>query len=760
VLVYVVGPIALALLFVLRHFGLVAKVPDWAYALAILGGSMSSMLVERWPDVPRGSLRLHLRVAAHVGGVTSVIYLSGWGPALGIAFAFSALSDLEQSGARAWRATLGWSLAGCAAGQALVLAGWAPSFLSTSQAQTIGFLGAFVFAIAIRMAGAVGEHKEQADALLEEQTMQVARARDDAQRSEAHHRAVVENAAEGILTFAVDGTIGSFNAAAEAMFGWTAAEIVGQPGAKLLPPDRQDAVMELFETYRSIGPSAVRHHEVESTGVRRDGTQFPMMVSTSAIPIEGSSPMVSGIIRDLSDQKRFEARLAHMGLHDPLTGLPNRVMLSDRLEQALARVRRRARMCGVLFVDLDRFKSINDTLGHTVGDQLLIEAATRIQGAARETDTVARFGGDEFVVLCEDLEGVHQATDFADRILVALQAPYHLAGDDAITVDASIGIALSHDGTETADTILGNADTAMYRAKDNGRGRHELFDETMQQWIKTRVALDVALRQALPRGELRVFCQPFIAADTGAIRGFEALVRWERPGFGLVAPDSFIPAAEENGLIVDIGAWVLDQACHHAASWARRWPEKRLGIAVNLSTRQLLAGNIVETVKGALARSGLDPTMLTLELTESTFVDDALGAQTLLRELRGLGLSLALDDFGTGYSSLTYLRAFPIDILKIDKSFIHAIGAEPQDTAIVAAVIALANKLGLSIVAEGVENREQLAVLLDLHCPYLQGYLFSRPRPIDEAADLVEGPALGVATASGSRLSSAEHLTS
>lgn len=743
-LAYVVGPIALLVLLVLRHFGLVAKVSVWAYVGAIVGAQVSGRLVERWPDAPRGSLRLHVRVFVHVAAVTSVVYMSGWGPALGMAFAFSALADLQQSGAAAWRATLGWSVAGCMVGQALVLEGWMPSFLSLSQAQTIGLLGAFVFAIAIRMAGAIGEYKERAEALLGEQTAQADRAKDDAQRSAAHHRAVVENAAEGILTIDFDAMVGSFNAAAEAMFGWTATEIVGQPVATLVPEDLHDALGEFLATYRSVWHPATQRSNVEIRGVRRDRTEFPMVVSTSAITVDGSATTISAIVRDLSDQKRFEAQLAHQGQHDPLTGLPNRVMLIDRLKQALARVRRHDRMCGVLYVDLDRFKSVNDTLGHTVGDQLLIEAAARIQAAVRETDTVARLGGDEFIVLCEDIDGVHHATDFAQRIIAALQTPFRLGDDDA-HVSASIGIAFSVDGTETADAILANADIAMYRAKDTGRSRCELFDETMQQWITSRVALETDLRQALPRHELRLFCQPFIAADTGTIRGFEALLRWERPGFGLVTPDEFIPVAEETGLIVDIGAWVLEEACRHAASWARRWPDKRLGISVNVSSRQLLSGDILDVVTSALARTGLDPTTLTLELTESTFIDDAISAQTLLRELRGLGLNLALDDFGTGYSSLTYLRAFPINILKIDKSFVHAIGTEQDDTAIVAAVIALAENLGLNVVAEGVENHEQLAILQRLRCPYFQGYLFARPRPIDDVADLVEGPTLAVA---------------
>ncbi|MGO9876607.1 MAG: putative bifunctional diguanylate cyclase/phosphodiesterase [Acidimicrobiia bacterium] len=762
---YVVGPIALALLLVVRHFGLVAKVSPWAYVGAVAGSQITGRLVERWPDAPRGTLRLHVRVAVHVASVMAVIYISGWGPALGMAFAFTALADLQQSGAAAWRAALGWSLVGCAAGQALVLVGWVPSFLSRSQAQTIGFLGAFVFGIAIRMAGAVGEHKERADALLAEQMQQASAARDEAQqsrdearrsrdeaqrsrdearRSEAHHRAVVENAAEGILTVDVDGTIRSFNAAAEAMFDWTAAEIVGRRITTILPPMLHGPLADFTASVRSDGHSAAQRNDVEVAGVRRDGTQFPMMISTSAITIDGAAPTISGIVRDLSDQKRFEAQLAYQALHDPLTGLPNRLMLIDRLDRARARCRRHNRICGVLYVDLDRFKSVNDTLGHAVGDQLLKEAAVRIQHAVRETDTVARLGGDEFVVLCEDIDDVHHATDLAERIITTLQAPFRL-GDDDPHVSASIGIALCADGVETADAILANADIAMYRAKDNGRSCYELFDEAMQQWVSTQVTLEAALRGAVPHNELRLYCQPIVEADSGIIRGFEALVRWERPDHGLIPPDQFIPTAEETGLIVEIGAWVLGHACDHAAKWARHWPDRRLRIAVNVSSRQLLTGDFVDTVTSTLTRTGLDPRLLTLELTESTLIDDAITVEPLLRQIRTLGVNLALDDFGTGYSSLTYLRAFPINIVKIDKSFVRAIGTEREDTAIVAAVIALAKNLGIDVVAEGIEQPEQLAVLHQLGCPYLQGYLFAHPQPIHEAPTLLDTPHVGFA---------------
>ena len=416
-------------------------------------------------------------------------------------------------------------------------------------------------------------------------------------------------------------------------------------------------------------------------------------------------------------------------------------MLADRLDQMLTRARRNGRICGVLYVDLDRFKSINDTLGHAQGDLLLVQAAARLEEAVRETDTVARVGGDEFVVLCEDLDSVHHATDVAQRIIASLRAPFQL-DDDTVNVSASIGIALCADGSARVDTLVANADIAMYRAKGHGRDCYELFDEAMQEWVTTQLALEIGLRQAVVRDELRLVYQPIIDARDATVRGFEALVRWERPGFGLVPPDEFIAIAEETGLIIDIGAWVLDQACRQAAQWSERWPDRRLEISVNVSSRQLATTDIIDTVRDAIARTGLDPTQLTLELTESTLIEDTINTQAILNELRSLGVNLSLDDFGTGYSSLTYLRAFPINIVKIDKSFVRTLGTEREDTAIVAAVIALANNLDIKVVAEGVETHEQLAVLLQLRCHYLQGYLFSAARPAPDVAEMIETPPL------------------
>jgi diguanylate cyclase (GGDEF)-like protein/PAS domain S-box-containing protein len=722
------GPCAAAAIVVLRGFHLVARTPIWVFPAILVGGQALTTLCGFWWDRAQTRVRLHVKIASQALVVTAAIYATGWGPALAIGLVLVGQETLTSAGASSQRALLGWNLSCLVVGQSLIALGWAPTLIPTPEVHGLAVLMGIGIAFSSRSLRSALIEKEDAA---------------------ARYQAVVESAAEGILTVGLDGTIGSFNGAAETIFGWTASEVVGRPVAMLIPEEFHGDLAEVSTGLRSAGYTAAQHRDVEISGVRRDGTQFPMMVSTSAIAVNGSAPVISGIVRDLSDQKRFEAHLTHQAFHDALTGLPNRVMLADRLDQALARARRHQRMCGVLYVDLDRFKAVNDTLGHAVGDQLLMDAALRICGAVRETDTVARIGGDEFVVLCEDIESVHVA-ELAKRIIASLQEPFRL-GEDAPYISASIGIALSIAGDETADAILANADIAMYRAKENGRSCYELFDEAMQQWVSAQVALETALRHAVSRNELRLYAQPIVEADSGIVHGFEALLRWERPGFGLVDPDSFVPVAEETGLIVDIGAWVLGEACRHAARWARRWPKRQLNVAVNVSSRQLLAGDIVDIVDATLKRTGLDPRLLTLELTESTLIDDAVTVEPLLRQLRARGVNLALDDFGTGYSSLTYLRTFPINIVKIDKTFIRAIGTEREDTAIVAAVIALAKNLGLDVVAEGIETHEQLAVLHQLACPYMQGYLLARPRPIQGALDLLDSPALDPAPMSGSR---------
>lgn len=561
------------------------------------------------------------------------------------------------------------------------------------------------------------------------------------QAARARFEALVEHSSDAISITSPDGVVSYISPAVTAITQEPAEAILGTKlRDRVFPDDRPKVESAMREIMAEEGSSATYECRVR----QRDGS-FRHVEITATNQLH--EPAIRGIVsngRDITDRVEATGLLAHQAMHDSLTGLPNRAMLTIRLNQTLARVRRHHRMCAVLYVDLDRFKLVNDTLGHSAGDQLLIEAASRIQAAVRETDTVARLGGDEFVVLCEDIDGIHEAAEMAQRLITMFDRSFRL-GDDDPQVGVSIGIAFSADGTEEAEVILANADIAMYRAKNSGRHCYELFDEAMQLWIKTTVALETALRLAVDRNELRLYCQPIVEANTGLIREFEALVRWERPDFGLVAPDGFISTAEETGSIIDIGAWVLDEACQHAAIWTRLWPERRLRVSVNVSSRQLVAGDFADVVSGVLTRSGLDPTLLTLELTESTLIDDPVNVAPLLHELRGMGINLALDDFGTGYSSLTYLRSFPFNVIKIDKSFVRTIGTEHEDAAIAAAVIELAESLGLAVIAEGVETDQQLSVLQQLACHYMQGYLFARPLPIGDATELLQAPNLGIA---------------
>jgi diguanylate cyclase (GGDEF)-like protein len=426
------------------------------------------------------------------------------------------------------------------------------------------------------------------------------------------------------------------------------------------------------------------------------------------------------------------ARLeANRRLHDPLTDLANRQLLVEQLDHALSRIRRTDALLAVLYVDLDRFKQVNDSFGHDAGDELLLQAARTLRNAVRENDVVARLGGDEFAVLCEDLTDQTGAVEVAVRILEAFDQPLTCAKRE-LYVTSSIGVAFSTHGAESPDALLRDADAAMYRAKRSGRNRIEVFDETMRHLIAHRLELTSALHHAVEQGELRVHYQPIYARDAKTVRGYEALVRWERPGFGLLKPGEFMDVAEDSGAILAVGEWMLGEVCRQASHLAKQWPDRRLGIAVNVASRQLVEGNLVELVERILKRTGLDPELLTLELTETTLIDDAEGAQATLNSLHDLGVKIALDDFGTGYSSLTYLQAFPIDIIKIDGSFVRTLGRERQGAAIISAIISLAQSLGITVVAEGIETEAQLDAVACLGCDLLQGFYLSVPKPIED----------------------------
>jgi diguanylate cyclase (GGDEF)-like protein/PAS domain S-box-containing protein len=447
--------------------------------------------------------------------------------------------------------------------------------------------------------------------------------------------------------------------------------------------------------------------------------------------------MVSPLAAIAIERKTFEDRLAYQAQHDPLTGLPNRVLFVEFMTLAIARSERRQTTSAVLFLDLDRFKVVNDSLGHDAGDELMVKLSTRLCAAVRPGDTVARFGGDEFTVLCDDLsldDARSQAIDVAQRLLDVIEAPVQLNGEDQ-HLSASIGIAIAGPG-DSPETLLRDADAAMYRAKADGKGRWALFDEAMRSSARSRLETENALHRALERSELRVFYQPIIELGGGTCSGAEALVRWQHPDRGLVGPDAFIELAEETGLIVPIGEWVLNEACRQLMEWrASGQVSETFSMAVNLSARQLAQADLVSRVADALARTGAPPEQVCLEITESVLM-----AETTIEAidaLRALGVRLSIDDFGTGYSSLGYLRRFPVDSVKVDRSFVDGLGTESEDSAIVAAVVGLGHALGLSVVAEGVETERQLAELGALGCDRAQGFFFARPQPADVFASIV-----------------------
>jgi diguanylate cyclase (GGDEF)-like protein/PAS domain S-box-containing protein len=486
------------------------------------------------------------------------------------------------------------------------------------------------------------------------------------------------------------------------------------------------------------------HFELEYRMRHADGTYHWMLSRGLAVRDErGEAYRMAGSLTDITRRKEAEERLLHDALHDGLTGLANRTLFADRLHQALARSRRRHDYSfAVLYVDLDQFKVVNDSLGHQAGDEVLVALARRLEACLRPGDTVARLGGDEFAVLVEDMEDASHALRIADRIHAELGPSLKVRGHEVFAT-ASVGIARGATRYEDAQDLLRDADIAMYRAKRRGRGSSEIFDASMHALATTRLKMETELRRALERHELRLHYQPLVSLETRRIAGMEALVRWQHPDRGLLLPQEFIPLAEEIGAIVPLGRWVMKNACAEA----RRWQEGASGgppvaVSVNVSARQFSQSDVLALACEALDESGLPAPSLRLELTESAIMDDPAGAAAKLGQLKQLGVNLDVDDFGTGYSSLSYLRRFPIDALKIDRAFVSRMDAEVEDREIVRTIVTLAANLGVAAVAEGVETPAQAEQLRRFHCPYAQGFLFSRPVAADEAADLLRSRTL------------------
>jgi diguanylate cyclase (GGDEF)-like protein/PAS domain S-box-containing protein len=580
-------------------------------------------------------------------------------------------------------------------------------------------------------------------------------------------RAILDNASVGIL-FTSAGIIVDCNPRMEDIFGWLRGTLAGQP-AQVFFADAEEYAR--FGEAARAALAAGELLDLEWQNLRKDGTRLWCRHLARGIDLGNGQLSTVWITEDISQRKTAEAalrrahdemelrvhertielaaanallraevderlqaeeRVRHMANHDALTGLPNRRLLHDRLHQAIALAHRHRQKVAVMFIDLDRFKTINDTLGHATGDLLLQEAGKRISAELREGDTVARLGGDEFVIVLPELDDANSAAIIAQKLSAIFSAAFPVAGNE-LHVTPSIGIAIYPDDGVDPETLTRNADTAMYHAKDAGRDNHKFFTEQMNIAAAERFALENSLHNALARNELLLHYQPRIAIDSRRASGFEALLRWRHPEQGMISPASFIPVAEETGLIVPIGEWVLRTACRQHVAW-RTAGHAPLPVAVNLSPRQFRQRNLVEVVARALDEAGMEARYLELEITEGSLMQATEHTLATLESLNALGVRLSIDDFGVGYSSLSYLKRFPVDQLKIDQSFVRDIATDADDAAIVSAIIGLARNLSLDVVAEGVETEEQLAFISACGCTEAQGFYFSRPLPAEEVA--------------------------
>jgi diguanylate cyclase (GGDEF)-like protein/PAS domain S-box-containing protein len=562
---------------------------------------------------------------------------------------------------------------------------------------------------------------------------------EDALYTEKERAVVTLNSiGDAVLCTDISGNITYLNLVAETMTGWRREEAIGKRLAEVFRiidgPTRNPArdPMEMaVEQNRTVGLT------VNCVLIRRDG--FESAIEDSAAPIHDRVGHVTGaviVFHDVSAARAMSAKMTHSAEHDIVTNLPNRLLLNDRITQSIALARRQNRPIAVIFLDLDHFKYINDSLGHAVGDKLLQSVSKRLLASVRDSDTVSRQGGDEFVILLSEITHPEDAATSAKKILLSLSAPHFIGGQD-LDIAGSIGISVYPEDGGDAETLIMNADTAMYHAKENGRNNFQFFKTEMNLKAVHRQSLEGSLRRAIEREEFLLHYQPKVNLDTGEITGVEALIRWQQPQRGLVPPSQFVPIAEDCGLIIQIGRWVLREACWQARAWqnAGLLP---LPIAVNVSAVEFRDKGFVHGVRAILLETGLEARYLELELTEGVLMEDRESTASTLQELKMLGVHLAVDDFGTGFSSLSYLRQFPIDVLKIDQSFIHQITGDSEVSSIVSAIIHMGKSLKHLVVAEGIETQEQRAYLQTQRCTEGQGYLFSRPLAAAQFAHLLQ----------------------
>jgi len=547
--------------------------------------------------------------------------------------------------------------------------------------------------------------------------------------STRYTQAILDNLLEGIITVDAHGIILTVNQAASDIFGYRSDEILGKNVALLMPPPHRQHHDDYLAYYRQTGEARMIGQPREVDGVRKDGSTFPISLSVSRI-VHNDEPIFISLIRDITQRRRDEDEIRRLAFFDSLTGLANRRLLHDRLGQARISSSRTQHHAAVMLLDLDHFKTLNDSLGHDMGDRLLQQVAERLKGCVRETDTVARLGGDEFVILLEALsprnkDAAAQTETIASKILRAFEQHFSLNGHNCNSTP-SIGITVFIGDKDSADHLLKKADIAMYQAKAAGRNSAHFYDPALQAAIEARIQLERELREGLAHDEYRLLYQLQVNSE-GVTFGAEALIRWQSERRGLVTPATFIPLSEETGLIRPLGQWVLDTACKQLVAWAADNRTAHWTLSVNISASQIAQADFVDTVAQALRNTGANPSRLKLELTESMLVRDTEDSLDKMQSICALGVSFSLDNFGTGYSSLAYLKRLPLDQLKIDQSFVHGMLENPNDARIARTMVTLGHSLGLQVIAEGVETVAQREFLLQLGCDGFQGYLFSKP---------------------------------
>jgi diguanylate cyclase (GGDEF)-like protein/PAS domain S-box-containing protein len=716
---YLMGPLAFAAVLLLMHFSFITHESAWLWLGVFLAVPSCNFVVDRIYDRRPDPLSLNLRVAVQVAAVSAVIFLTGWGPVLWGAYAFIALEVIAKCGSRSWLSVTVWSLVGMALGQLGIWAGALPSELSVGQSTALSTMGAFVLVFVIRMAGATMEQKEAAEGAV--------------RLSEDRFRSLIQNSSDVTMIIDDEGFFRYLSPAVEQLLGYRPLALVGRRATDYVHPDDQEYLrLRLGDEFQASSDTAV----LEFRMLRRDGScrDVEAVISNQLDRISVGGYVTN--VRDITERKKFEELLSHRALHDPLTGLANRQLILERADQMLARSRRSGEQVAAFFIDLDNFKDTNDSLGHEAGDRLLQSVAGRLVGLLRTSDTVGRLGGDEFVVLAEGVSLQDGPEAIADRIRQVLRPAFYVEGFESVplTVSASVGIAAGD--RPSAQELLRDADIALYRAKGAGRDQAVVFEAAMQLAATDRLALRTELDIGLTAGQFTLLYQPIVDLTDLHIEGVEALIRWNHPTKGLVTPDRFIPALEDSGQIVDVGRWVLDEACAQLARW--RVLGHRLSMSINASMRQLESDTFVGDVRAALEEHGLDPGDLIIEITETVLMKDAHATVDRLASLKELGVRIAIDDFGTGYSSLAYLRQFPVDVLKIDRTFVAEMTGSPDATALIHTLVELGHTLGLLTLAEGIEHPAQIDGLRSQNCDHGQGYFFSRPVAAEEIELLLD----------------------